>query len=179
MYFNVIQYCGYVSSDIEDYVFTIPNFTNIIDYVNTTRECISKEEYRHYPNTILKTKLAIQFYKHYLICSANNDIESAFYAILHAAWDCDDLGDTYAAVFCRKLAIEEINKLILATPHLEELKVQKADLLRRTGMFTCVIEDYGSINLSDNILQKIILFQIEKSKVHDNKCYTVADVLNS
>ena len=102
--------------------------------------------------------------------------EDAFNAILHAAWACDDANDYEKALYCRKLAIVEIEKIIKNNDN-ETLKVQKADLLRRAGLFEKLIGEYSVLDFADETLQKIIIFQIQKSKDQNSECYTVADAI--
>lgn len=156
-------HCGYVSENIED--------DTTID-----KEFLKSTEYSSCSNNDFKSELAKMFYRYYMINLLDDNCDDAFHAILHAAWSCDDVGDKDKAVYCRKLAIVELEKIIDNT-NKEILKVQKADLLRRAGLFNLVINEYSDLNFKDEILQKIISFQIEKSNQEDIKCYTVADVL--
>ena len=55
--------------------------------------------------------------------------------------------------------------------------VIRADLLRRIGDFDQLIEEYGNLKLENELLDKIIRFQVQKAHEHDNKCYTL-DVLS-
>ena len=57
-----------------------------------------------------------------------------------------------------------------------DLKVMKADLLRRSGEFDQVIEEYNDLSLDDSHLNKIIRFQVEKARQKDSKCYSLDDV---
>ena len=102
--------------------------------------------------------------------------EKSFYASLHAAWACDDKNDKENAILCRKIALEFLEILILNDKNNENLRLQKADLLRRSGDFDAVIKQYNSENFSNELLNKIVHFQLEKSKLKDDACYTVADV---
>ena len=156
-------HCGYVSTSIEDE-------TNIsIEYLNSYEYCTCS-------NNSFKSELAEKFYKYYKINLSDNNEEDAFYAILHAAWSCDDIGDTDNAIYCRKLAIAEIEKIIENNDN-ETLKVQKADLFRRAGLFDALIENYNPLDFEDEILQKIISFQIQKSIEKDSSVYTVANAI--
>lgn len=121
------------------------------------------------------SELTQKFYKYYLINLLDENEEDAFYAVLHAAWACDDAEDIDNAVYCRKLAVVEIEKLINETDN-PTLLVQKADLLRRAGLFQLVINEYSNINFEEELLNQIIAFEIEKSLQEDMNCYTVADV---
>ncbi len=58
----------------------------------------------------------------------------------------------------------------------ENLMVMRADLMRRTGMFIKLIKEYSKVKLKDEMLNKIISFEIKRAKRFDTKCYRVEDV---
>ena len=145
-------------------------------------EFLKSEEYCSCSNIDFKSDLARKFYKFYLINIFDKNCAVAFYAALYAAWACDDAKDKENAVFCRKLAIEENEKIIegyydeLVTEARETLMVQKADLLRRAGLFEKLINEYSALEFDDTDLRKFITFEIEKAKEQDTACYTLGDV---
>lgn len=156
-------YCGYISKSIDSITSIDQNFLKSDEYLSCSKR-----------NFI--SNLAKKFYKYYLINLLDKNSEDTFYAILHAAWACDDINDRENAIFCRKLAIVELEKFIQNKSD-ETLLVQKADLLRRAGLFNRVISEYSTLVFKDETLQKIISFEIEKSKEEDTYCYTVDDVI--
>lgn len=155
--------CGYVSSNID-------NRTKI------KAEFLKTEEYLSCDSMNFSSDLAARFYKYYMINLADRKRDLAFHAVLHAAWACDDAGDTKNAINCRKLAILQLEK---RTDKDENLKVQKADLLRRAGLFEELAAEYGGLKFKDEKMQKIIEFQLEKAEQKDSGRYTVADVLRN
>jgi hypothetical protein len=54
----------------------------------------------------------------------------------------------------------------------------KADLLRRCGEFDQLIKEYSNITTDEEIINKVIKFQIQKANENDTTCYTVEDVVN-
>ena len=54
----------------------------------------------------------------------------------------------------------------------------KADLLRRSGQFDRVVEEFKDVTIGEELHDKIINFQIEKAEKKDTSCYTVEDVIN-
>ena len=62
------------------------------------------------------SELAKRFYKYYLISLEDGKTEDAFYAVIHAAWACDDKGDTENAKHCRTVAIPLAAALIDKNP---------------------------------------------------------------
>ena len=140
------------------------------------RSFFESEAYRSCDGIAFSSILASLFYKSYMIKKAEEDWYGAGFAAQRAAWDCDDAFDEENAVLCRKLAVEALEKLFEVEGYDEELTVMKADLLRRAGLFDRVIEEFNPSDFSEEILQKIVAFQIEKAKEKDTGCYTVASV---
>lgn len=54
--------------------------------------------------------------------------------------------------------------------------VMKSDLLRRTKHFNQLIEEYENLTLEDELLNKIIKFEVKKAHEKDNQCYTLEDL---
>ena len=154
-------YCGYVAIDIR-------NKTSI------TLEYLKGESFLSCENRKFKSKLAGDFYKQYMISIADDDVNGAFQAALNAAWVCDDKRDVDNAIYCREKALIEIEKLIASTKQ-EVFWVARMDLLRRVGKFDLLIDEYQGKIFSEELLNQIVAFQIEKAKQKDIACYTVAD----
>ena len=136
-------HCGYISERLED--------DTSIDAT-----WLKESEYTQCSGYNFLSKLAIKFYKYYLINKVDENPKDAFYAILHAAWACDDENDAENAVLCRRFAIEEINVLIEEDPDDLNLKIQRVDLMRRTGMFHATIGECSMLTVEDELLKKIL-----------------------
>ncbi len=162
-------FCGYVSSDISKLPVDASEVSKVIDF-------ISRESFQRTEKKVFASELACKFYKQYMLSREFGDNEKSFYALLHAAWACDDKNDKENAILCRKIALEFLENLILNDKDNENLRLQKADLLRRSGDFDAVIKQYSSEKFSNELLNKIVHFQLEKSKLKDDACYTVSDV---
>jgi hypothetical protein len=143
-----------------------------------TAEGLQSHDYKSCGGRTFKSDLSERFYKYYLINLEDNNEKDAFFAVLHAAWACDDTKDVKNAIFCRKLALEKLEKVIVTDKNAEELIVLRADLLRRTGQFDVVIKEYLHKKFSLDMLNQIIAFQIARSKEKDVRCYTVDDATN-
>lgn len=156
--------CGFISGDVTD-------------LTTVTREWLRSEEYLSANGISFSSELAKRFYKYYMINLADENPQDAFYALLHAAWSCDDSNDEANAKYCRELAISLVSELIeKSSQDKDTLLVTKADLLRRSGQFDTLIREYASINFDDELLNQIIAFEIDKAKEQDTKCYRVEDV---
>ena len=157
--------CGYVAENLEK-----------IPKINAP--FLKTEEYKKCLGLTFQSKLAKMFFQQYLIQVVEKDTEKAFYAALHAAWACDDAEDEENAVFCRKYALAELDKLLEKAEN-ETLTVQRADLLRRAGLFDQVIEEYENKYFSNDTLNRVIFFQVDRSYAQDTACYTVEDALEN
>lgn len=156
-------YCGYVAKELSD--------ETVI-----TKDWLSSNTYISCDNRKFIHRLAELFYRHYLISVENNDNESAFYAALHSAWVCDDAYDVDNAIFCRKKALLELEKMIVNDSQNEKLLLMRADLLRRSGQFELLIKEYENKKFSEKLFNEIAMFQIRKAKQKDTHCYRIADV---
>ena len=107
-------------------------------------------------------------------------LDYGFHALLHAAWCCDDDGSADLAVRFRSRAAElmdERNKDFTGGDR-ETYQVLRADLLRRSRQFDRLIREYGEFPCDNEIHAKIIAFQLKKAAIEDDKCYTVAYVVD-
>jgi hypothetical protein len=160
---QVCPNCGYVSS-------------NISDKHHVTKKWLQSENYLTCDGIAFASDLAKAFYRYYLINLEDKETEDAFFAILHCAWACDDKMDIENAKHCRELAIPLADELIAADfRNKDNLLVLKSDLMRRAGQFDELVEQYASIDFDDDLLNKILAFQIAKAKEKDTGCYRVED----
>ncbi|MBR5623856.1 DUF2225 domain-containing protein [bacterium] len=156
--------CGYVAD-------------NVSDQTKVTKEWLQSKSYQTCDGIAFRSELAVNFYRRHLICLEEGNPENAFYAVLYAAWSCDDTGDDENARICRKLAASMAVKLIEGGEvNKENLLLIRADLMRRAGMFDELIEQYSSVSFQNELLSKILNFQIAKAKKKDTACYNVQSV---
>ena len=169
--------CGYVSGTIEN------------DPGKVTEKWLKSKAYTRSDGIEFMSGLADQFYKFYKVSLLNDEPERAFFALLHAAWACDDSEDTVNAVRCRSMAIPLLNQVTegLASGQgdpeeddcgddsdkKDNLLLIKADLLRRSGQFETLLSEYASCQFSNEIMNKVLAFQLAKAAEKDTACYTV------
>ena len=149
---------------------------NLEDKPKIGRDFTESEAYRTCEGNEFKSRMSSIFYRRYLICRSEKDPEGEFHNVLHCAWACDDCEDDLATDM-RRLACELLEG-ILQTKIDENLNLLRADLLRRSGQFERVIEEYGNIAPEDKLLNDITRFQVEKAYLKDDACYTVKDVID-
>ena len=169
--------CGYVSGRIDN------------NPGKVTKKWLKSKAYTCSDGIDFRSGLADRFYKFYKISLLNENTESAFFALLHAAWACDDCEDTANATRCRSMAIPLLNQvteeLASAQGDPEEdgceddsdkkdnLLLIKADLLRRSGQFETLLSEYASQRFKNEIMNKVLAFQLAKATEKDTACYTV------
>lgn len=153
--------CGYVAARLDNELKTSPDF-------------LKSEEYLTCEGNDFQSDLSKRFYRRYLISKAENDYDSEFYSLLHCAWACDDANDKLA-VEMRKLAVNLVDKV---DDENENLKLIKADLLRRSLQFERLIEEYSDFTSNDELSYSIIRFQLGLAAMEDSDCYTIQEVVN-
>ena len=123
-----------------------------------------------------RSELARRFYRHYLLCLSKRDKKAAYQAAIRAAWACDDARDLPNAAHCRRLALSLLDQLLEMPRAQEDLCIVKADLLRRVGEFDLLIETFTGQQFSNDLLNRIIAFEIARAKERDSGRYTVDSV---
>ena len=156
-------HCGYAASDIRE-------------KLQVSKEILSTDKYVTCGGMAMNGQ-ASKFYRAHLIDMEKGDLNSASYHILCAAWACDDARDTVNAANCRRIFLEIFEKRRESEPMNDTQKVQRADIMRRVGLFDRVVEEYSPDDFGEEILKKAVAFQIEKAKAKDIRRYTVADAL--
>lgn len=160
---QVCPECGYVSA-------------NISDKHHVTKKWLQSQQYLTCDGIDFASDLAKAFYRYYLINLEDKETEDAFFAILHCAWACDDAKDAENAKHCRVTALPLADKLIeVDFENRDNFLLMKSDLMRRAGQFDELIKLYASVSFDDDLMDKILAFQIKKAKEKDAGCYRVED----
>lgn len=173
--------CGYVSGSIDD------------DAGKVTKKWLKSKEYTQNDGIKFQSWLADQFYKFYKISLLNEKTEEAFFALLHASWACDDCDDTKNSMHCRIMAITLLDKLIVEIDtgkykpeddcdedvdlKKDNLLLMKTDLLRRSGQFGKLLSEYASSSFKNDVMNKVLAFQLAKAAEKDDACYTIQDAV--
>jgi len=156
-------HCGYVAVDIEN-------------EPNVSADFVKSDEYLSCEGYEFKSDLAKRFFRHSLISKADGDCRSQFFSLLHCAWKCDDADDGLA-VEMRKLALKSIGKIdAQSDEERDNLKLIKADLLRRSLQFDEVIREFKDVIFDDKLKNEVIDFQLELAARKDSSCYTMDDI---
>jgi len=156
--------CGYVAGDLADPC-PVP------------KEFLESDAYRSFVDDAPKLALCANFLKKARIAEQAENYAAAEDDYLCAAWCADDGEDAYWSTEARLLTLSMIEKS--GSDADENVSALKADLLRKTGQFERLIAEYESKRFSEDILTKIVAFQIAKAKERDMKTYTVDDALGA
>ena len=157
--------CGYVASSIEK-------------KTTVGLEFLKSQEYLSCDGICFKSTLADRFYKQHMICLRENNKTAAFFALLHAAWACDDNGDKDNAIKCRTLSLPLVSELIdTDEENRDTLMLVKTDIMRRAGRFDELRSEYASVCFNDDLLNSILAFQLSLAEKGDDGCYRVADAV--
>jgi len=157
-------HCGFVSYDLEQ-------------KTAIRKKWLESEAYTTCEGHSFISDLAAMFYKIYMIAKETNDSRDAFNALMNAAWASDDCSDTENALLCRRMLLPYLEQEIAKDARMAEtLTIARADVLRRAELFDQVIEEYSGKVFSEDLLNEICQFQIEKAKQKDADCYRVCDV---
>ncbi len=158
-------YCGYTVFDLSEDVDLPDGF-------------LSSEAYTTCEGKAFSFDLASQFYRMYMIGREIQDPRMAFDSLQYAAWVCDDAGDLENAKACREMAIPFAPQVIDDYPEIKgHITLVTIDLLRRSGHFEELISSYKDFSFEDDLLQKVLDFQLQKAIEQDTYCYTAADVI--
>ena len=151
---QMCPHCQYVADDIEKAQYFDKNI-------------LEQEEYKKCGNIKFPNELSKMFYRYYLIALSKEDTKSAFSGIRNAAWACDDMNNKECAKICREIAIDLLTKLVEVEENIkikESLLTVKADMLRRIERFDELIFEYSNLNFNEDIIRKVIAFEIEKAR---------------
>ena len=156
--------CGYTAEDVSDAT-QIP------------REYLQSEAYRSCGGIRFAEALAGRFYRQHLILLWDLKFTEALFAILHAAWVCDDADDAENAVRCRDIAAELLEMYVLPAEQKKEYLLLYADVLRRAGHFDKLLDKVSEIRADNEDLHEVLVFEYMCAKNRDAGCYTVEEAI--
>jgi len=162
--------CGYCASDISL-------------QREGTKTVVTRTEYKRQLEDTTYPELANSFLCKSMIDHDTQDYVGATWALIHAAWVCDDSDQDRQATICRGKAVDMI---AIADEYGQQLSQQDgartgilSDLLRRSGRFEQakqVIEnERGSI--SEEAIVRILDFQIGLINRQDRSCHSIEEAL--
>lgn len=163
--------CGYCGSSIQDGDPSLKPFLK-------THEYLAQSKKRGIP------RLARDFLCTSMLEEHTDNLRAAAWSLIFAAWVCDDEQLSERASDCRKRAYELIQRIQVAgdpwMPQPGADVVMGADLLRRAGLFDEAENLIGAFERADDVddvINKLISFELELVKARDSACHTLAEVV--
>lgn len=142
-----------------------------------TREYLDSEEYRNCGGMCFGESLAERFYQQHLILLRDRKFSEAVFALLHAAWLCDDKEEAENAAACRRAAADLLEREILPGERIDVYELLYADLLRRSGQFQKLIDQYPDFQPETEDYRRLIEFEYALAEKQDDGCYTIKAAL--
>lgn len=157
-------FCGYAAKDVNR-------------PTQVTREYLGSEEYRTCGGLCFGEPLAGRFYRQHLILLRDEKFSEAFFALLRAAWLCDDDGEAANAAACRRAAADLMEREILPNERTDVYELLYADVLRRSGQFEKLVDQFSEIRPETEDYRRLIVFEYVLAEKQNDGCYTIKDAL--
>jgi hypothetical protein len=139
------------------------------------------QEYKDQLNDPAYPELAISFLCKAILDRETKEFAAATWALIHAAWVCDDSDQTEEAMACRQKAAD---MLLIAEEHNQQVArpdgVSTAilvDLLRRSGQFEQARKTIGARRriITEEPVARIMDFETDLLDRNDIACHTIAE----
>ena len=156
-------HCGYVAAQLD-----APTAI--------THEWLQSDAYQQCEGLCAQESMVRRFYRQAMIDRHLEQWEDAFFALLHGAWCCDDLGDDENARYLRTMALEMLERMRQENPWHANLKLIRADVLRRAGQFDRLLTEYADCVMERPVEAAVLAFQLECAKRGDTGCYRIDQV---
>lgn len=156
--------CGYTAKDVSK-------------PTQVTRAYLDSEEYRSCGSMHFAEPLAGRFYRQHLILLRDRKFSEAVFALLHAAWVCDDDGEAANAAACRRTAADLLEREVLPGERTDVYDLLYADLLRRSGQFEKLIDQFSEIRPELEEYRRLIAFEYVLAEKQDDGCHTIKEAL--
>ena len=162
--------CGYCASDVSK----APSQAATLVY---------SPEYARQLSDSNCPELANSFLCKALIVESSGDYSAAAWALIHAAWACDDDAKQEQARTCRSKAADMIEKALGSGQQFAEQDgadtAIQVDLLRRAGCFTEARQLIAAKKhiITEDIISKVLDFQYVLLTNGDEACHTINEAL--
>jgi len=160
--------CGYCASNI-----STPN--------PEAQSVILCQEYKDQLNDPAYPELAASFLCKAILDRESEDFAAATGSLIHAAWVCDDSGNTDEAQACR---LKAADMLLFAESHGQQVSTQNGatcavlvDLLRRSGRVDQARKEITARRggITEEIIIEIMDYQEQLIERNDVSCHTLGD----
>jgi hypothetical protein len=155
-------HCGYVASSLEN-------------PVHFEKKYLDTAEYKGFSGIPPVSELAQQFVHKARISMKQEHYVEAFWDYLHATWASDDAQDETWQAELRMFSLQMMEKF--SDKDMEDhYRVLRADLLRKTRQFDLLMQEYANVRFENELLNKIVQFEILKAQEKDTATYTVDEI---
>ena len=147
------------------------------------QEVVIGHEYKNTLKDPSYSKLAVSFLCEAILDKESNNYFDATWALIHAAWVCDDNNHEEQAMACRRKAVDMLK---LAEKHSQQVRDHDeantallADLLRRSRLFDQARQVISKkiSQISNDTIARILDYQIQLLDKNDSSCHTIAEAL--
>ncbi len=152
--------CGYCNGDL-----CIP--------LNADKDYIQSDEYKNLGGIKTENPLVTRFIRKALVCQKNKDYKEAVQSYLYGSWVCDDINDEVNALECRKKALDIMDENNIDD---DNFILLRADILRRTGQFDKVINDYGKKFFNVPLMLLASQYQVKLAKDKDSSVHRMSEI---
>ena len=155
---------------------------NISKYEETDRAYLASEEYRGCEGLPIRSAGCARFYQYHLLGKKRLNRREELDGLLCAIWTCDDEGEEALAATLRLKAAAVLEAGIDGNGQdakaREQELLQRADLLRRAGAFQKLLDEYRDLSLEEELLARLLKFELGCAEAGDTRRYTVQQALH-
>jgi len=120
-------------------------------------------------------ELALKFVKSALLGVKTQVYELAFICCLKAAWVCDDHSYVLGSVALREVTLAMYD-LMQEKGSNGGLQLIRADLLRKTGQFDRLVQEYEKAHFKHGLQRMLLAAQLELARQKDTATYNCSDL---
>lgn len=157
--------CGYANDQIEELAFEDVKLT------------MKNEEYQNILNNDFIPNMGKAYLLSGYLHEINKEDKKSGFLYMMAAWSFDDCLNKKQAIYARKKAISLFEKYLKKEDNIQ-LRMIIVDLLRRTEKYEeAILSAQELLNkVEEEFLKKILLYQIDLSKINESSCHNVGEV---
>ena len=157
------SFCGYTATDLSKTEETDPAYLSSPEYTRCEDLPLPEGRCRH-------------FYQYYLLGRQRGDREAQLFGLRCAFWICDDLDELWMAEVLRGKAIQLLDEHPEEDPEQREREmVMRADLLRRSGQFQRLLDEYRGFEAKAPIHRAILRYELRCARMEDDRAHTVRE----
>ncbi len=139
-------------------------------------EYLKSDEYLNLGGIETDNVLAARFIKKALVNIKNNNLKEAVQSYLYAAWVFDDEKNNENARLCRLAGVKVMDENADAFSNDDNFQILKIDLLRRSGDFDRIIQEYDGKQYKNIVHSVIAEFQVRFARKMDSSAHNIDEI---